>query len=119
MTKQSGSFSEFVHSWRYFIWALLLGVGIVLFYLEEDWRGRWTWETYRRQLSAEGEHIDPSHFIPERVPDDKNFAMTPFLAPLFDFVPGSQKWMGANPVQRINGFAPKFEAASRFLQKPK
>src|SRR5262249_16806170 len=110
-TRTSGSFSEFIHSWRYFIGALLLGLVVALLYVEEDWRGHWLWERYKGQMRARGEQLELSAFVPPRVPDDKNFAMTPFLAPLFDFVPGSQNWSGTNPVQRIRGFAPKYDAA--------
>jgi hypothetical protein len=114
-TRTSGSFSEFVHSWRYFIGALILGLLVALLYVEEDWRGHWLWERYKGQMRARGEQLELSGFVPPRVPDDKNFAMTPFLAPLFDFVPGSQNWSGSNPVQRIRGFAPKYDAASGHL----
>ncbi|MFA5192127.1 MAG: hypothetical protein WC740_15475, partial [Verrucomicrobiia bacterium] len=43
--------------------------------------------------------------IPPRVPDDQNFAMTPFFAPLFDFEPGTQKQRDTNAVKRIQDFA--------------
>jgi hypothetical protein len=119
MTKFSGSASEFVHAWRYFILALILGLTIALFYVEEDWRGCWVGERYQRRMNAQGEPLDFSAFIPPRVPDNKNFAMTPFLAPLFDFIPGSQKWAGPNPLQSVGGFAPKYDAASRELAKVK
>jgi len=119
MTKFSGSFSEFIHSWRYFLWVLVLGLALALLYVEEDWRGHWAWQRYQRRMNSPGEHLDYSAFIPSRVPDDKNFAMTPFLAPLFDFVPGSQKWAGPNPMQSVGGFAPKYDAASRELAKTK
>jgi hypothetical protein len=119
MTKFTGSLSEFIHSWRYFIVALVLGLAIALFYVEEDWRGHWTWQRYQRRMNSQGEHLDYSAFIPPGVPDDKNFAMTPFLAPLFDFISGSQKWAGPNPLQSVGGFAPKYDAASRELANVK
>jgi hypothetical protein len=116
-TKYSGGFLEFIHSWRYFLWVLAFCLAVGVLYLEEDWRGHWSWQRYKRQMSSRGEQLEASAFIPPRVPDDKNFAMTPFLAPLFDFVPGSQQWTGSNPVQGISGFAPKYDAASRELAK--
>lgn len=119
ITKFSGSLSEFLHSWRYFIAVLVLGLAIALFYVEEDWRGHWTWQRYQRRMNSRGEPLDFSAFTPPRVPDDKNFAMTPFLAPLFDFIPGSQKWAGPNPLQSTGGFAPKYDAASGELGKIK
>ncbi|HTL54490.1 MAG TPA: hypothetical protein VL361_02375 [Candidatus Limnocylindrales bacterium] len=114
-----GSVAEFIHSWRYFLWVLGLILVVVLFYAEENWRGHWAWERYRRQMSSRGEPLDLSAFIPPRVPDDQNFAQTPFLAPLFDFIPGSQRWVGSNPVQRVSGFAHKYDAASGVLDLPK
>src|SRR4029077_2407727 len=44
------------------------------------------WDKYRRDLEAKGESLDWRKFIPPRVPDEQNFAMTPLLRPLFDFV---------------------------------
>ena len=114
--KDHGSFVEFVRAWRYFIAALALCLVVALFYLEEDWRGHWAWERYQRQLSSRGESILATTFVPPRVPDDKNFAMTPFLAPLFDFVPGSQKWAGGDPIKSANAFAPRYDAASGHLK---
>jgi hypothetical protein len=119
MTKFSGSFLEFVRSWRYFIWMIVLGLALALFYVEEDWRGHWSWQRYQRRMHSQGQHLDPAAFIPSRVPDDKNFTMTPFLAPLFDFIPGSQKWAGPNPGQSVSGFAPKYDAASHEVSKVK
>jgi hypothetical protein len=49
------------------------------------------------------------------VPDDENFAMTPFLAPLFDFKPGTHEWRDPNALQRARHFAPRYEAASGLL----
>src|ERR1051326_2839601 len=116
-TKAAGSFSEFVRSWRYFIFALALCLGVALFYAEETWRGHWLWGRYQARMRAQGESLELSAVVPPRVPDDKNFAMTPFLAPLFDFIPGSQKWPAANPVQFLNSFAPKYDAAANEARK--
>ena len=58
---------------------------ITLFYIEENWRGRRAWENYRREWEAKGERFEMADFIPPPVPDDQNFAMTPFLAILFDY----------------------------------
>ena len=115
-TKRGESFWEFFHSWRYFIVALALCLAVALFYAEEDWRGRWAWTRYQNRMAAQGDSLQASALLPPRVPDDKNFAMTPFLAPLFDFIPGSQKWASANPMQRVNAFAPKYDAAAHALK---
>src|SRR5690242_17555135 len=49
-TKAAGSFSEFVRSWRYFIFALALCLGVALFYAEETWRGHWLWGRYQARM---------------------------------------------------------------------
>lgn len=77
---------------------VLLGVGvslatlIALFYVEEDWRGKRAWNAYAREAAARGEILEIAALAPPRIPDEQNFAMTPFLAPLFDFLPGTQTW---------------------------
>jgi hypothetical protein len=52
----------------------------VLFYGEEDLRGRRAWENYKHKWEAKGEHFDFAGFIPPPVADDKNFALTPIVA---------------------------------------
>jgi len=56
---------------------------VVLFYDEENWRGKHAWEKYRREREAEGDHFEWSAIVPPPVPDDQNFAMTPLFAELF------------------------------------
>src|SRR5438105_4247673 len=56
---------------------------IALFYGEENWRGRHAWNKYRRELEARGEQFDYRAFIPKPVPDDQNFAATPFIQSWF------------------------------------
>jgi hypothetical protein len=52
---------------------------IVLFYAEENWRGRRAWDNYRRQLPQGGaELVFASHF-PKPVPEEQNLAGTPFI----------------------------------------
>jgi hypothetical protein len=55
-----------------------------LFYAEENFRGKRVWDQYRAELEAQGVQLDFETFVPPPVPDEKNFAMTPLLAPLFD-----------------------------------
>jgi hypothetical protein len=52
---------------------------LALFYGEEDWRGRHAWNHYRDAAAARGLSLDWSAYIPKPVPDDQNFAATPFL----------------------------------------
>jgi len=88
---------------------------VALFYGEEYWRGRQAWNNCRRELEARGEVLDFMAFIPKRVPDDQNFAMTPLLAPLFDFEPGSQRPRDTNALARLQGLFPRYQAAARLL----
>jgi len=50
---------------------------IVLFYIEEDWRGSSELEKFKREWEAKGENFDRDSIVPRSVPDDKNFAMSP------------------------------------------
>jgi hypothetical protein len=50
-----------------------LAVLVLLFYAEEDWRGKQAWENCKRELEAKGEVLDWNAYIPPPVPDDQNF----------------------------------------------
>ncbi|HEX3797936.1 MAG TPA: hypothetical protein VH413_04480 [Verrucomicrobiae bacterium] len=81
-----------------------------LFFVEEDWRGKHAWENYESEAEARGVDLNFADFIPAPVPDDQNFAMTPFLKPLFDFnpkplQPGQSAWRDTNGYNRIMNFA--------------
>jgi hypothetical protein len=52
---------------------------VVLFYAEEDWRGRHAWDNYKRVWEAKGEKFGWQAFVPPSVPDSQNF----FTAPIF------------------------------------
>ena len=56
---------------------------IALLYGEENWRGRHAWNKYRQELEARGAQLDLKTFIPKPVPDDQNFAATPFIQSWF------------------------------------
>jgi hypothetical protein len=62
---------------------VLLGI----FYAEENWRGEHAWKVCRQELATKGVDLEWAKFVPEPVPDEQNFATTPFFAPLFDFNP--------------------------------
>ena len=68
--------------------AVLVGVAVLvtlgaLFYTEENIRGRHAWEKFRRDAEARGEQLDLNAFIPKPIPDDQNFAATPFIKSWF------------------------------------
>lgn len=75
------------------LWGALGVVGLAaLFHAEEYCRGRWVWHRYSQELVAQGVALHPAQLAPPPVPDDQNFAMTPCLAPLYDFLPGTQTY---------------------------
>ncbi|MCX7824153.1 MAG: hypothetical protein N2689_01165 [Verrucomicrobiae bacterium] len=78
---------------------------LVLFHAEENWRGERAWAAYREQLLAKGAQLDWAAFIPPRVPDDQNFAMTPFLAPLSDLDPTTGRPRETEALKRVQDFA--------------
>ena len=63
---------------RYFFCLACLATLIALAYAEENWRGRHDWNKFKNEWVAKGETFDWHDFIPPPVPDDQNFAMTPF-----------------------------------------
>src|SRR5687768_17319476 len=65
-----------------FFVAVLITLGGVV-HIVENWRGKRKWEAYRRTLVAQGVKLDLAAFIPPPIPDEQNFAATPFFAELF------------------------------------
>jgi hypothetical protein len=72
-------------SWRVIRFLVAVAILTVLFYAEEDWRGKLAWEKFQREWEAKGEHFDREAFIPPPIPDDQNFASIPLLAAMFDY----------------------------------
>ncbi|HEX7471131.1 MAG TPA: hypothetical protein VF437_10425, partial [Verrucomicrobiae bacterium] len=62
-----------------------LAILVALFYAEEDLRGKWAWEKYKRAWEAKGEKFDLVSLAPPPVPDGQNFAMTRLLKTIFDY----------------------------------
>lgn len=58
---------------------------IVLFYAEENWRGKRAWAALQREAAARGESLDFSSIIPPPVPDDQNFALAPGVPELLGY----------------------------------
>jgi hypothetical protein len=52
---------------------------IALWYGEENWRGRRAWNQYREATEARGESLAFAAYVPKPVPEEQNFAATPFL----------------------------------------
>jgi len=69
---------------RFWKWTLIvltcLAVLAAIFYVEEDLRGKWAWEKFKRTYEAKSEPLDLASFIPPPVPDDQNFALAPIIA---------------------------------------
>src|SRR5436190_17254936 len=119
MPQGAGGFLESFHTWRYFFWFLGIVGLVMLFYAEENWRGEWAWEKHKQELRARGESSDPSAYVPPRVPDDDNFTMTPILQPLFQFIPGTQRWLSTNTFANDQRFYARYSAASSLVQPKK
>jgi hypothetical protein len=108
-------------SWHTLRVLLFIGVALVtlvaLVMVFENWRGKRAWLRYKAEWEAKGEKFDIASFLPPRVPDSENFAMTPFLAPLLDYTqrPGAV-WRDSNALARAQsitfsgsqGHPPKF-----------
>ena len=83
---------ELAHFERLLDGLRFIGVFGLLFYAEENWRGRRAWNYYRHELEAKGEKLDFKSFIPPPVPDEQNFAMAPVVTTACDakFDPNGQ-----------------------------
>ena len=87
------------------IGAMAMAVFVVLFYAEENRRGKKAWETAQRHLAARGIELDWRKLAPGPVGDADNFAATPFLAALFDYEPGTHTPRDLQAYNRVAGFA--------------
>lgn len=112
------SLRELYHTWRYLFWLLGIAGLVLLIYAEENWRGYSAWESYKKRMIARGEVFSAAAFVPPTVPDDQNFAMTPALVPLFDFLPGTQKWRNSNAQAALQDLNAQYDDAAK-LVKPK
>ncbi|MDB6112467.1 MAG: hypothetical protein JWR69_4217 [Pedosphaera sp.] len=68
---------------RALIWLVGVIVLIVLFYTEENWRGKRAWEKYKHQVEAGGGTLDWTAYYPPLVPDDQNSFRAPKMASWF------------------------------------
>lgn len=114
-----GSFRALLRTWRHLFAFIALVLFVGLFYFEEDWRGPRAWAKYKKEQEARGERFDAAAFVPPVVPPSENFALTPSLAPLFDFFPGTQKWRSTNAMGYASGFAPAYDRAAKAVKTVK
>lgn len=60
-----------------------LKIALLIFCVEESWRGPRVWENYKHELEAKGESFDWDAMIPPRVPDSQNFFSAPMMSEWF------------------------------------
>jgi hypothetical protein len=92
---------------------ILCGVAVVatvlaVLYTVENWRGSRAWNAMEKKLQSQGVQLDFTKLVPPAVPAEQNFAMTPFLAPLYDFLPGTQEARDTNALARTTSWAKDF-----------
>jgi hypothetical protein len=71
--------ARFFWSWGFLKFILGIIALIILFYVEEDWRGARAWAATKAEWEAKGESFDYNKFIPPPVPDDQNLAALPLF----------------------------------------
>lgn len=84
----------------YLAGAVILATLAGAFYAVENWRGKRAWTRMQRELQANGQWAELSALAPPPVSDAQNFAMTPLLAPLFDYLPGTQTLRDTNAIAK-------------------
>lgn len=104
--------------WRFFRFVVLSFAALVtlfiLFHAVENWRGKRAWDQYRKEQEAKGVSFDFNSIVPPPVPEEKNFAMTPLLKPLYEFNPPDiqPRHRDTNAIERIPDFYPQPHEAS-------
>ena len=70
-----------------FRWSAIILAGLavltVIFYAEENWRGKRAWENCKRELEAKGAVLDWNKYIPPPMPDEQNFFKAPKMTEWF------------------------------------
>ena len=70
---------RFFWSWGFLKFVLGVVALVILFYVEEDWRGARAWTVTKSKWEAKGESFDYNKFIPPSVADDQNLAAIPLF----------------------------------------
>ncbi len=99
-------FFRWVSCWKnfrrfLFVTACLVTL-VLLAYAEENWRGKRAWERHRQYWESRGEHFKVAAFVPPQVPEEKNFALTPLLRPLFEFTRNGAAIRDTNPLADLD-----------------
>ena len=85
---------------QFLFYFLLLSVvtPLAMWVTIENVRGKLAWEHFKHEWEARGEEFDVASAIPPPVPDDRNFAMTPLLRPIYEFDRGTNgtQWRDTN-----------------------
>jgi hypothetical protein len=79
MKRFLGKIGRFFWSWGFLKFVLAVIALVILFYVEEDWRGAHAWAATKAKWEAKGESFDFAKFIPSPVPDDQNLAALPLF----------------------------------------
>ena len=86
---------------------------VALFYAEENWRGRRAWLAYQRHFETGGRTPDLKGMVATPVPDDQNFAMTPFFKPLSVIDPATPWWTSNQTMNLVLAFGRLLEELPR------
>jgi hypothetical protein len=74
---------------------------VVLFYAEENWRGRRAWDQHRHALEAQGEKFDIAALAPPPVPDEQNLALAPMLKAIYPYIHDPDAKRDTNGMARL------------------
>ncbi len=93
--------------WLFYFLLLSVVTPLAMWTTVENLRGRLAWEHFKHEWQAKGENFDAANVIPPPVPDDQNFAMTPLLRPIYDFVHGTNgiQWRDTNAYAHLNSIS--------------
>jgi len=111
---------------KYLLWFVIGIITLVaLLYAIINWNGARAWEKIEAELRAKGEPMWIEEVIPPLIPDDKNFANSPFLRGVFEMETvmenGRQVYRSKYPdeVKRLNSLALPQEPAPPMIPSAK